>query len=272
MKGKIYKITNLVNGKIYIGQTIVPIEQRFQKHCWGTSDKDSYHKNMAIKQAIRKYGKNNFRIDLVENCDISQLDEREIYWINYYDSYNNGYNCTLGGQKTARKQYKLSEKEESQVLNLRRQRYTLKQIAELFNVDKTTISNICKRHNVKIESVRNLSNRIDLEKFKYLIEDKKMKCMDIAKILGISRSSVINYAKSHNLNLANDINSRFHNRLESKINNIAFIEFLKTKPALKTIAKHFHISRNSVRKYINFHHIEYNFPKSVPTLTGNAEG
>ena len=57
MKGKIYKITNKVNGKIYVGQTIKSLKERFQKHCWGTTYKDKYHLNMAIKKAIKKYGK-----------------------------------------------------------------------------------------------------------------------------------------------------------------------------------------------------------------------
>jgi group I intron endonuclease len=66
MKGKIYKITNKLNGKIYVGQTIKSLEDRFQKHCCGTSAKDKYHFNMAIKKAIRKYGKDNFTIELIE--------------------------------------------------------------------------------------------------------------------------------------------------------------------------------------------------------------
>lgn len=55
---------------------------------------------MYIKRAIHKYGKNNFYIELLEECPISQLNEREQYWISYYDSYHNGYNLTLGGQNS----------------------------------------------------------------------------------------------------------------------------------------------------------------------------
>lgn len=53
---------------------------------------------MYIKRAIHKYGKDKFRISLLEEVPIEKLNEREKYWIAYYDSYNNGYNLTLGGQ------------------------------------------------------------------------------------------------------------------------------------------------------------------------------
>ncbi len=75
MKGKIYKITNKVNGKIYVGQTIKTLEERFQKHCWGTTEKDKYHLNMAIKKAIKKYGKENFIIELIEEAEFIKFLE-----------------------------------------------------------------------------------------------------------------------------------------------------------------------------------------------------
>ena len=87
----IYKITNTLNGKSYIGQSI-NLEHRLQEHkkCEGKS---------YIHNAIKKYGLNNFSFEIIEECQVSQLDEREIYWINFYDSYyeKNGYNMTFGG-------------------------------------------------------------------------------------------------------------------------------------------------------------------------------
>ena len=49
---------------------------------------------MAIKKAIRKYGKENFTIELIEEVETDKLDEREVYWISFYNSYNDGYNCS----------------------------------------------------------------------------------------------------------------------------------------------------------------------------------
>lgn len=86
----IYKITNLINNKIYIGQS-VNIERRWQEHIY-------QNRNSAIHQAIKKYGIENFIFEIIEECSQSQLDEREIFWIKYFNSYENGYNLTPGGK------------------------------------------------------------------------------------------------------------------------------------------------------------------------------
>ena len=85
----IYKVTNKVNGKVYIGQS-VDIGRRWRTHM--TAKDDIY-----FHKAIQKYGVENFEWEVIEQCKKSELDEREIYWIEYYDSFNKGYNCTKGG-------------------------------------------------------------------------------------------------------------------------------------------------------------------------------
>lgn len=89
----IYKITNLINKKVYIGQSI-NIEQRWAKHRNSTDD-------FAIHKAFRKYGIENFDFEILEKCSQEQLDEKEKYWIEYYDSLNNGYNMIPGGSNGA---------------------------------------------------------------------------------------------------------------------------------------------------------------------------
>lgn len=96
--GIIYKITNNINGKCYIGQTINP-KQRFNKHC----KSNKYY----IDKSIQKYGIDNFTYEVLYITDylckddlLTVLNEKEIYYINLYDSFNNGYNQTLGGQGT----------------------------------------------------------------------------------------------------------------------------------------------------------------------------
>lgn len=94
--GKIYLISNTENSKVYVGQTIQTLSKRFNGHCcYSKSDRSS---NMYIKRAIHKYGKEKFHIELLEECPLALLNDRETYWINFYDSYNTGYNLTLGGQ------------------------------------------------------------------------------------------------------------------------------------------------------------------------------
>lgn len=88
--GKIYLIENIINNKVYVGQTKLTIEQRFKEH-------QQLSKKTAISYAIQKYGKENFSIKLLEKCNINNLDERETFYIQKYNSYKNGYNNTIGG-------------------------------------------------------------------------------------------------------------------------------------------------------------------------------
>ena len=91
MYGYIYKTTNLINNKIYIGQKK---SDKFLGESYLGSGK-------ILKEAIEKYGENNFNVVLLESIDdVSFMDEREIYWIDYFKSTdpNIGYNLSEGGR------------------------------------------------------------------------------------------------------------------------------------------------------------------------------
>ena len=97
--GCIYKVTNRINGKVYIGQTIRAAETRWNQHKRDSlyEYKDSY--NCHFHRAIRKYGADAFTLDVVEVYVDELLNDREIFWISQYDSFNSahGYNNTSGG-------------------------------------------------------------------------------------------------------------------------------------------------------------------------------
>lgn len=92
--GYIYKITNNINNKCYIGKTERTIQIRWLEH----SKPSKWKSDLPLYRAFLKYGINNFSIEEVEECNNAILDEREIYWIDYFDAYRNGYNCTAGGE------------------------------------------------------------------------------------------------------------------------------------------------------------------------------
>lgn len=92
----IYVIVNSVNDKVYVGQS-VNIQSRWYAHVDSSKHnrQDSY---TLIHAAMRKYGIQNFHYEILEECKYEMLNEREVYWIKEKDSYNNGYNMTLGGE------------------------------------------------------------------------------------------------------------------------------------------------------------------------------
>lgn len=94
----IYCIENLVNGKKYIGQSC-NLDWRWYDHKRRLIKQR--HDNKHLQASCNKYGIDNFKFDIIEYCDEDKLNEREIYWISYYNTYlGDGYNQTLGGEGT----------------------------------------------------------------------------------------------------------------------------------------------------------------------------
>ena len=90
----IYKITNKVNGKCYIGQS-QDIATRFREHRYLL--RQNKYSNKKIQNAWNKYGEENFTFEIIEECMLDELDEKEMKYIKEYDSHYNGYNNTDGG-------------------------------------------------------------------------------------------------------------------------------------------------------------------------------
>lgn len=91
----IYCIENLTNGKRYIGQS-VNIYERWENHKYALNG--NRHGNEHLQRAWNKYGVLSFSFSILEKCEQDKLDLRESYWVNYYDSFKNGYNMTDGGE------------------------------------------------------------------------------------------------------------------------------------------------------------------------------
>ena len=93
----IYKITNKLNNKVYIGQTVRDLKTRFDEHMRDQTSNDYFH------AAVRKYGKDAFIVEEIDRASsLEELNEKEIYWIRYYNScveFENccGYNSLKGG-------------------------------------------------------------------------------------------------------------------------------------------------------------------------------
>ncbi len=92
---QIYKVTNKINGKAYVGQTSRPLKERWRQHCADTKRKFACYK---FQKAILEHGKENFEIEQIDTAKTkAEANEKEIHWIKYFDTANNGYNVSKGG-------------------------------------------------------------------------------------------------------------------------------------------------------------------------------
>ena len=113
----IYKITNLKNGKVYIGQS-VNIEHRWTQHRNRPFNPLSGQYDSYFYRTIRKYGLENFSFEVIEQCSKEELDAKEKYWIAYYNSNlpDFGYNLTDGGETATHS--KLTPQQVTEIINL----------------------------------------------------------------------------------------------------------------------------------------------------------
>ena len=132
MKGKIYKIYNDINDKLYIGKTLSTIEERFKQHCHDRSRRQ--YEKRPLYNAMNKYGEECFHIELIEECEIELLSQRECYWIEYYNTYHYGYNATKGGDGRQLYDYNL-------IVELYNKGLLIKEIADKLGCDAYVVRN-----------------------------------------------------------------------------------------------------------------------------------
>lgn len=133
-KTGIYKITEKDTGYCYIGQA-VDLNRRLREH------KNAYS-NQLIDRYIREKGKDNFSFEIIEECDISQLNEREKYYIEKFNSYRNGFNQTPGGttfSPAKGEKVNTAKLKDSEILAYRK-RFVNEQIKDLYKEVETKIS------------------------------------------------------------------------------------------------------------------------------------
>jgi group I intron endonuclease len=153
----IYKATNLVNQKKYIGQSI-DIQRRLKEHQFEPFKNSSHAYNHVFYQAIRKYGIENFSFEIVEECDTRELDNRERYWIKYYNTYIGwencqGYNMTIGG--AGAKKFDPNE-----IVKLWEEGNTVDEIINILNSSYTTVTKYLHQNNLAYVSINDRTSLI----------------------------------------------------------------------------------------------------------------
>ena len=146
--GLIYKITNKTNGKSYIGLTQFSLEERMKGHINDSRKKDQLNK--PLYSAMRKYGVDSFEISLIEECDDDVLSEREIHYIEYYNTYNSGYNATIGGEGVSN--ITLSDRE--RMIDSFHRTKSIKESSKELGFDAETISKHLKKSGIDVYMYR----------------------------------------------------------------------------------------------------------------------
>lgn len=144
--GYIYKVTNTVNGKVYVGQTKDTVEIRWKKHL--DNAKNNPDKQIICK-AMSKYGVDNFNVEEICRVPFEDLDFFEVYYIKKYDSFQNGYNMTPGGYVPSNYH---TEEQALAIIKLAQgdEKTNIKKIAEEVGISTKAVSKFLKKYDIQI--------------------------------------------------------------------------------------------------------------------------
>ena len=159
----IYKVIYLPESKVvYVGQSI-NIEGRFKQYKKYYNNPKELGYNSHFYRTLRKYGIDNFQFELIEECSVEELNDKEIYWIAYFDTFNNRCNSTIGGQHMAARNLTDEEIRELKK-DLAENKLSYNEMSHKFGVSNLFISQVNKGilypdENVNIIRILGVSNK-----------------------------------------------------------------------------------------------------------------
>lgn len=145
----IYKIKNIVDGSVYIGATKRTLKKRWWEHKYNYG-LPRYSK-FSLYIAMKEFGVENFSIEVLEECDDSLMDEKEIFWIEKFNSFKTGYNATFGG---AGKSYI----EKDKILKMWQEGKSVDAIAKETRYDKGSVALYLKVQGISETDIRDRSS------------------------------------------------------------------------------------------------------------------
>lgn len=253
----IYKITNLIDGKVYIGQT-VNYNKRKKRHL--SSLKNGNHHNEHLQRAFDKHGEDSFKIELIKKCNIEELDKLERYYIKELDACNHdkGYNMMYGGQRyrnfTKEVRLKMSEAGKGRKFtNEHKKKISLAHKGRKLSQEHISKMSATKKKTKIHCGEKNPNALISDSVAKKIIMDllANMAVKDIANKYQVSSDVVYNimYNKSY-LHIMPDVREELKNRisvLQDKKIETAINLYLQGH-SQNEISKTLNISRNTLRK------------------------
>lgn len=149
----IYKITNLINGKMYVGKTTKTIQQRFKEHCQDSKKERLSHR--PLYSDMKEYGCENFSVELLEE-DNSNPEQKEIYWIEKLNTkIPNGYNIALGGNGKKL----ITNQEKEKIVKLYKEGHSIQDIYKITNRTTDMIAIILKENNISIRETKEYTSK-----------------------------------------------------------------------------------------------------------------
>lgn len=192
--GIIYIITNKVNSRVYIGQTRKSLSERMRHHF------SKYETCTKLKKAIEQYGKDNFLYNVLELVSYSELNDKEAFYIEKYNSIENGYNIKKGNSKFKGRKIHSIKKLQEDIVSDYNAGMNTKDIADKYHIALTSVYNSLQRANVKMryckDAIKPLRAKIDITK---LIEMKNqgLGTAYIASYFNVNKSSVKRMVNRH---------------------------------------------------------------------------
>lgn len=207
--GLIYMRTS-PSGKSYIGQTIFSEQHRWADHCYRAYRKQDPDYDYKLSRAIRKYGGENFTVKILENnLPKELLNDRERYWIKFYNTFLNGYNQTLGGEGNLKIQ-------DEEILKLWEKGLCCTEIAKELNVSRKIIEKRIENLPISKEERKKRAFEKSIAK-QSLSQDKVEKILsfwneeysitDIERLTNISHPTISKILKKNNIT-QEEINKR----------------------------------------------------------------
>ena len=148
----IYQITNKINGKSYIGKTEYDVNHRWKEHL--RACRQERNQSRALYRAMNKYGTENF--ECVQIKETNTPNEDEMFYIQEYDTYHNGYNETLGGDGAA-----YLELPEDEICKFYLETQCLAHTVQHFGYDKMTIKKVLYKNNIPIFDLSTVMTKIN---------------------------------------------------------------------------------------------------------------
>lgn len=186
----IYKITNKINGKCYIGQS-TDINDRWIKHRSRPFQINDGSYDTYLYRSIRKYGLDNFIFEVIEECSCDELNEREIFYIDFYNSHYTkcGYNMTFGGEGGIKRDNK-------KICDMWDEGHTISKIAQELHCSRNTVKNALKQFGkydadeIKNRWIKKTSNPVNQYDMNFNLLKTWQSAKQVEKELGIDHSGI----------------------------------------------------------------------------------